>query len=251
MGEASADGVTHDAFFGGRLVLAQPARGHRSGTDAVLLAAAAPAGFAGLCYDMGAGTGAVGLGIAALRPGASTVLVERDPGIAALARVNAAASGAQTEVAVCDILDRVALRRALPDRAALVVSNPPFFEATLSRPSPDPLRRSAHTLDEGATLATWLLACLDRLDDKGTIVLIHLAVALPAILSALADRVGGIAVKPVLPREGAAAHRVLVRAVKGSRAPFTLVAPLVLHDAGGRLTPEADRLHRGEEAFAW
>ena len=36
-----------DAFLGGRLRLRQPGRGHRAGTDALLLAAAAPLDFAG------------------------------------------------------------------------------------------------------------------------------------------------------------------------------------------------------------
>ncbi|MGB6175434.1 MAG: methyltransferase, partial [Methylocella sp.] len=53
--------VVADAFLGGRLLLCQPAEGHRCGTDAVLLAAAAPADFSGLAIDVGAGVGAAGL----------------------------------------------------------------------------------------------------------------------------------------------------------------------------------------------
>ena len=57
-----------DAFLGGRLQLRQPAEGHRSGTDAVLLAAAAPADFSGLAIDVGAGVGAAGLAMVIARP---------------------------------------------------------------------------------------------------------------------------------------------------------------------------------------
>ena len=71
------------------------------------------------------------------------------------------------------------------------------------------------------------------------------------MLVALESRTGGITVKPILPRAGAAAHRVLVRATKGSRAPFQLAAPLVLHDGASRFTEEAECLHRGEAALAW
>ena len=52
--------VTTDGFLGGRLSLRQPTKGHRAGTDAVLLAAAAPADFSGLALDVGAGIGTAG-----------------------------------------------------------------------------------------------------------------------------------------------------------------------------------------------
>lgn len=246
-------GTTRDGFFGGRLTLAQPSRGHRSGTDAVLLAAAVPRDIAGLCLDVGAGVGAVGLGIAVLCPLARVLLVERDAATAELARANAASLPREEPVAVieCDMLDKAARRRLLPERAVLVATNPPFHDPARSRASPTPSRRAAHVMDEGVTLEDWLLACLDCLNDRGVLVAIHAAAALPSILRVLADRAGAVVAKPVQPRAGAPAHRVLVRAVKGSRAPFTLGAPLALHDDAGRLTAEADRLHRGEAALVW
>lgn len=245
--------VTCDAFYSGRLQLIQPATGHRSGTDAVLLAAAVPAKPITLCYDIGAGVGAVGLGIAVLRPAAEIVLVERDSAAVALAWANAEACGGSASVAVeqCDVLDRVALRQALPRRADLVVTNPPFHEAGRGRPSPDPIRRAAHVLDAGFAIGDWLSACLDRLADRGALVAIAAAAVLPDMLACLTGPTGGIVVKPVQPRAGNPALRVLVRAVKGSRKPFEIAAPLVLHGDDGRFTLEAERLHRGDEPLAW
>ncbi|MGQ0444466.1 MAG: methyltransferase, partial [Beijerinckiaceae bacterium] len=72
MAEAIADRrprVVLDPFLGGRLSLCQPVEGHRCGTDAVLLAAAAPADFSGLAIDVGSGVGAAGLALAVARPG--------------------------------------------------------------------------------------------------------------------------------------------------------------------------------------
>ena len=253
MAEAGEPAVTRDAFYGGRLFLRQPAKGHRSGTDAVLLAAAVPQDFSGLAYDMGSGVGAVGLGIAVLRPGSRVVLVERDERTVALARGNASALHLDRPVIVAtsDILDKDDLRRALPERADLVVTNPPFHDPSRSRASPDPRRRAAHMLDAGFALEDWVSACFDRLTDKGAFVAIHAAAALPELLRALDRRAGAIMVKPILPREDETAHRILVRAAKGSRAPFSLRSPLVLHDRAGRLTPEADLLHRGDAALNW
>ena len=42
------------------------------------------------------------------------------------------------------------------------------------------------------------------------------------------------------------ASRVLLGARKGSRQPMRLLPALVLHDAAGRFTPEAEAVHRGE-----
>lgn len=249
----AAPAITRDAFYGGRLRLTQPAKGHRSGTDAVLLAAAVPHHAYALCYDMGAGVGVVGLGVAVLRSAEEIVLVERDSAAVALAWVNAGECGGTVPVSVaqCDVLDRAALRLALPRRADLVVTNPPFHEAGRGRPSPDPTRRAAHVLEHGFDIADWLSACLDRLADRGTLVAIAAAALLPDMLACLTGATGGIVAKPVQPRSGEPAHRVLVRAEKGSRKPFALAAALVLHREDGRFTSEAEGLHRGEAALAW
>ena len=68
-----------DGFLGGRLRLRQSAAGHRSGTEAELLAAATPQHQQGLILDVGAGSGAVGLMAALRAPGAIVGLVEIDP----------------------------------------------------------------------------------------------------------------------------------------------------------------------------
>ena len=58
----------------------------------------------------------------------------------------------------------------------------------------------------------------------------------PQVLAALADDFGDIAILPIHPRPDAPAIRLLVRAVKASRAPLALLPGLVLNDAamGGR-----------------
>jgi tRNA1(Val) A37 N6-methylase TrmN6 len=238
-----------DAFLGGRLRLHQPPRGaHRAGTDAVLLARLVePAPGERVC-DVGAGTGAVGLARAALAPGVRATLVERDPDLAALARRNAAENGLDARVIEADVLANAAGRRAaglLPETFDLVLTNPPFLEAGRHRPSPDPGRAAAHTLAAGG-LEPWVRACTAILRPGGRIGLIHRADALGGCLTVLGRRFGGISVRPVHARCGEAAIRVLIAGVKGSRAALTVRAPLVLHGADGRFTPEAEALHRGE-----
>lgn len=244
----AADG-TADLWLGGRLRLCQPPRGaHRAGTDAVLLSRLVRPEPGGAVVDLGAGTGAVGLAVANYEPTATVVLVERDPDLAALARRNAEGNGVADRVSVIatDILS-LAGRRAAglgPDMADLVLTNPPFFEAGRHRPSPNAGKAMAHSF-AGDDLDAWLKACLDVLRPHGTLGLIHRADALPDCLDALHRRFGAVRVRPVHPNAGRPAIRVLVTAIKGSRAPFSLAPALVLHGADGAMTPEADALHRG------
>src|SRR3712207_1663720 len=74
--------ITEDLLLGGRVRLAHPARGHRAGTDAVLLAASAPVTAGDRVVDVGAATGAVGLMAAAREPAGRFVFVEREPALA-------------------------------------------------------------------------------------------------------------------------------------------------------------------------
>ena len=80
--------------------------------------------------------------------------------------------------------------------------------------------------------------------------MIHRPDALPALLAACDGRLGGVAVRPVLPREGADAVRILLAGVKGSHAPLRLAPPLVLHGSDGGFTAEAEAIHRGEALLA-
>jgi len=83
------DGLTEDAFLGGKLRLRQPKSGHRAGHDAMLLAAATPARSGDRVVDLGAGVGAAGLAVARRVSGIKLVLVEIDEKLAELARSNA------------------------------------------------------------------------------------------------------------------------------------------------------------------
>ena len=247
-----AGATTLDAFFDGRLLLRQPAHGHRAGTDAVLLAAAVPRAFQGHLADVGAGVGAAGLGAALMVPHAKVVLIDNHPLSVGLAAQNVAANGLGSRARVVDIDVLSAERRSeaeLEGRVDLVITNPPFYEPGTVRLSPDAGRRAAHV--EGPDgLAGWIAACLALLRPHGSLVVIHRADAVPALLRAVEGRAGGVTLLPVHPRTGADAVRVLLRATKGSRAPLRLAPSLVLH-AEGRFTAEAERLHRGADALGW
>jgi tRNA1(Val) A37 N6-methylase TrmN6 len=81
--------------------------------------------------------------------------------------------------------------------------------------------------------------------------MIHRPDALAAILAAVDRRLGALALLPVHAFAGAGAHRLLIAGVKGSRAPLRIAPPLILHQADGRLTPDADAIHRGQAPIDW
>lgn len=238
--------ITEDCLLGGRVSLVQPTKGHRAGTDAVLLAAAAPARAGDRVLDIGASTGAVGLMVAARAKGVKVGFVERDPALAELCRRNCRENGVDAEVFGADLLDKGSRHAAglLPESADIVLTNPPFLEEGQARISPDPGRAAAHALPSGG-LAAWLKACLGLLRPKGHFVLIHRADKVSECLRGLDGPLGGIGLRFVHPSDGKPAIRVLVSGTKGSRAPLQVLPPLILNGPDGRFTPQAQALHAG------
>ena len=252
--ERGAD-FTEDAVLGGRLILRQPKRGHRVGHDAILLAAASDARAGEHAMELGAGVGAAGLALAQRVAGLSIMLVEIDPALAELAADNAARNGLadRVRVAALDVAasDGEFTKAAIaPASAARVLMNPPFNDSARQNLSPDPERRLAHaasadTLAQWTSRAAWLLA------PSGTLILIWRADGLANVLAALGNDFGGVTVMPIYPRPDAVAIRVLIRGIKGSRAPLALVPGLTLNDANARPTAEAEAVLRGGATLRW
>ena len=242
--------VTEDTLLNGRVRLLQPRRGHRAGSAAVLLAASVAAIDGDTVVDLGAGTGAVGLMMAASHRTAGFVFIERDPDLAALCRRNVALNGLaeRARVVEADILATPRGAQGLVAGADLVVTNPPFLEAARSRASPDPGRAAAHQLPADG-LRRWIDYGAALLKPKGRLALIHRADRLAECLGHLSSDFGGLAVRAVHPRVDEPAIRILVMGAKGSRAPLRIAPPLVLHGGDGRFTREAEALHRGEASL--
>jgi tRNA1(Val) A37 N6-methylase TrmN6 len=222
----AGDDLTEDALLGGRVRLAQPRRGYRAATDPVLLAAACPARPGQRALDLGCGAGAAALCLAARVGGLDLHGLEVQPAYAALARRNAAANGVALAVHEGDVAAPPAALRALSFDH--VLANPPFFPADATA-APDAGRDRARR-EAGTTVGAWIDAGLRRLRQGGTLTLLHRVERLPEILGALSGRAGAIAVLPLASRAGRDATRMIVRAVKDSRAPFRLAPPLALHD---------------------
>jgi tRNA1(Val) A37 N6-methylase TrmN6 len=224
--------VTEDAFLGGQLRLRQPKSGHRAGHDAMLLAAAISAHPGQRVVDFGAGVGAAGLAVARRVAGIELVLVEIDAGLAELARGNALANALAAEIIVLDVTsaaDAFAAAGLAPDSVDIVLMNPPFNDPTRHRASPDQARVSAHVAT-AATLQGWVHAGRRILKSGGALTLIWRADGLAEVLAALDRGFGSLAILPVHGDAATPAIRVLIRAIKGGKAPTQIHAALLLND---------------------
>lgn len=233
--------LTEDAFLDGRLRLRQFRRGHRSGHDAMLLAAATPARPRDHVVEFGAGAGAAGLALACRIPDIVLTLVEIESELVSLAEGNAALNGIAARAVQLDVAAAPAAFAAAglpPDYADVVLMNPPFNPGARHQSSPDAARKTAH-IAAADTLEAWIGAARRVLKPKGELSLIWRADGLSDVLAGLSRGFGGIIVIPIFPDPVSAAIRVVVRATKGNRAPLMLDPGLVLNDGAGVPTKQA------------
>ena len=230
-----------ERFLAGKIAVEQSKDGFRAGLDAVMLAAAVPG--AANAFELGAGAGTASLCLAARLPAIAITGIEIDPALTKLANENAAANGMDERVAFV-AADIFALPLEWKREYDAVLMNPPFHGEGQS--SPDPSRARA-LMDKG-TLRDWLEAGLKRTVSGGSFTAILRADRLNEALAALPET--GVTVFPLWPKAGEPARRVLVQVQKGARTPFCLLPGLILHQASGVYTPEADAILRGEGALA-
>lgn len=243
--------TTEDAALGGRLVLRQPRSGHRFGHDAILLAAACSAHPGEHLIDLGAGVGTAGLAVACRVDDLAVTLVDADAALVALARDNAARNGLAGRVSAVHLdvgagAAAFAAAGLRPGMADHVIMNPPFNAP--QNPSPDSARRLAHNA-AGDTLASWVKAVSKLLRPGGVATVIWRADGLDAVLAEISAGFGAIAVLPIHPKPDMPAIRVLVRAIKSSRAPLSLLSGFFLADEAGKPTAQAEAVLRAAKAL--
>lgn len=247
--------LTRDAFLGGRIHVSQPGHGFRAGVDSVLLGASVAPGGSRL-LDLGAGVGVAGLTALVHAPGLDVLMADSDPAMVALAqrniRENGFADTARAVTADVTARGRERIGAGLEENGfSSVIANPPFFEEGGGTRAPDPARAAARHMGAG-TITAWVKTAASCAEARGEIVFIFRADGLSALLPAFCERFGAVAVLPIVAREGQAAGRVMIGGVKGSRAPMSLLSPLVLHGAEGRdLRADLDAVCRGQARLRW
>jgi tRNA1(Val) A37 N6-methylase TrmN6 len=236
--------LTSNGFLGGRITVRQSQDGFRSGLDAVMLAAAVPAGLEDTVLELGCGVGVASLCLAVRCADTTITGLDIFPQLVSLAQSNAVSNGldARARFVTGDVFDLPPELRSEFDH---VLTNPPFHKPSGNR---SPKSERADALTDAGRLDEWLAAGLKRTRSSGTFTVIFRADRLAEVLEALPG--AGCTVFPLWPRRGEPAKRVMVQIRKGSHEPLTLLPGLVLHEADGRYTPDAEAVLRNAGSLA-
>lgn len=218
--------------------------GFRTSLDSVFLGAACPAKAGDKVLDMGCGVGGAGLCLIARVPDIHLTGVEWEESYYQLAVRNAELNGAadKSEWVRSDIREYIPSDKPVFDH---VIVNPPYWEGGHHTPSPDAVKAQAlgHQ-DEDLTLEDWVKAAHRLLKSGGSFTIIYPTTGTDKIIQALGRKFGAVEIIPLWPRVGDDSKRVIIRARKDRKTPATIRAGLVLHQADGSYTPEADKVLR-------
>ena len=246
-----SDQISEDTVLGGRVTIRQPREGYRAAIDPILLAAAVPAKSHHKILDAGTGVGTAALCLAARVSGISMTAIENNPTLVALARENIKLNKFDINVLEGNIatLFHEPHPAIEPGTFDHVMANPPYLPEAHGRPSPNNLKHGAtHETQDG--FESWVAFAHAALKHKGMFTLIHRADRLDVILRALSGPFGDICVLPLWPKRMGGesklqeAKRVIVRARKGVASPLRMLSGVILHEADGAYTPEAEGVLR-------
>lgn len=221
--------TTVDTLFNGALTLEQPAKGYRFGSDAVMLAAHLDARIGEHVLDMGCGVGAVMLSIARRLDGVQVTGIDIQEDLIALAQKNIKRNNFdKCAMAVTgDITDKALFKKL--GSFDHIVLNPPYYQTSKTQ-SPETKHKQLSHTDIAGAIDQWIIAANRFLKPKGTITIIYPTDQLSELLTLFQRFFGAIIVTPLWPKPSTPSNRVIIQAIKGSKAPLTLDRGILMHD---------------------
>ena len=237
------DGERLDDLQCDGLKLIQRPDAFRFGTDSVLLADFANPGKYDRAVDLGCGTGAIALLMAAHRPGLTVDAVELQPEIADMARRSVAMNGMEERVRVLCADMRQLWRQLGAGTRTLAVCNPPYGRAGAALESQSEAKRLARhegdlTPGDIARSASMLLK------NGGRFCVIYPAPRAFEMMRAMQDNhLAPKRIRTVHGVQGRVPKFVLMDAVKGGGEGLHWLEPLVLRNPDGSFSEEWHRIY--------
>ena len=234
---------TIDFIFRNKVQLKQLKTGYRFGSDSVMLASYVCAQ-KGSLLELGAGVGAVSLGIAWRYPQCRIIAVEKDPEISELLSENIYKNGMSER-----IMGKQTSIEHLPTNFESnfdhIYANPPFHKLTGTRPK-NRHRNLAHVGDK-LCLRDWLLKAIWACKPKGYVSFIIRADRTDEVVSIFYGQgMGEITLFPIWPVSGSPANRMIITARKGSKTSCVILSGITLHNTDGTLTSKATLAMKGQ-----
>jgi tRNA1(Val) A37 N6-methylase TrmN6 len=247
-----AQNTTLDGLLDRRVAIEQPKDGWRIAIDTVLLAASVPITAGERALDLGCGVGGAMLCLATRVTGISATGIESDDELAQICETNIARNGFGERLNVLhgDVTQLPENLFGLFDHTLM---NPPYHDEARHDVSEDARKRAANAEKDG-DLARWIISAARALKPSGLLTMIHRADRAPQILDLLRTDFGVIEILPLLPKEGAVAKRVILRARKISLEGAQNTTEcyrknFVLHQADGAYTEAAEAILRHMKAL--
>ena len=234
--------MKEELLWNGRFRLRQREDVFPLGMDSMALADFADVRPGDAVWDLGCGSGALGLLLAGRADGLQYTGLDCSPPACALAEENLARNGLNGRVIAGEI-------EGIPERAPrgcadLVIANPPYFSAEHG-----PAGTAART---GCTAAALCGAAGRLLHPGGRFALVYPAQALPELFGCL--RGSGLEPKRlrlIAHRPSAAPKRALVGAVRGGRPGLAVLPLLFWYEEDGGFSAEYRRIyHEADEPAA-
>jgi len=226
--------------------LSQPEQGYRFAADSLLLACYPRPGEGDRFLELGAGCGAVSLGML-LHSGVSRlegVGVDRDPEMVRAAAENARRLGLgdrfRAEAAdVRSVRDSSLIQ---PETYDLVLFNPPYRRPEQGRGSPVEAENRAR-VEESSGVEDFVRAAAYAVKNKGLVYLVFLAERLAPLMRALSQsRLEPKRMRPVHGRSNRGASQLLLEARKNGGEGLSVEPPLILYSGeNGGLSEQALR----------
>ncbi|MEE9375531.1 MAG: methyltransferase [Rhizobiaceae bacterium] len=247
-----------DGFLNNSFDVIQPLEGaHRSGLDALLLAAAIPEQATGRLADFGAGCGVAGMAVAQRCQAVSVDLIEIEPSLVELASQTLAlpknqhfASRIKLLGADISLTGERRLASGLGENQYdHMIANPPYNPGSHQQ-SPNKSRAQSHVMEEGLLLA-WIKTAAVVAKPKATITLILRTESLSEILSTFGNRFGSVRILPIHPTAKAPSNRIIVSAISTGKAALKILPQLNIHEVDGTFTKEAEAIFRGHAGLSF